>query len=126
MIIDLASDFIDLGTTLEEKQNHLNAVCIAWNISILPKDARKMALTHFLSAYKENNPLEEDCNIKNIERDMKLLISKKIRKFPNAITPIEYARITENDDEYRILVASSPSTKQPLSTGNSAGSINKH
>ena len=49
MIIDLASDYIELGSTLEEKQSHLNVVCIAWNISILPKSARKMALTHFFS-----------------------------------------------------------------------------
>ena len=127
MIIDLASDFIELGTTLDEKQNHLNAVCIAWNISILPRSIRKKALIDFLAAYKEANPGDDEDNIKDIERDIELLIREKIRKFPNAVTPIEHAKITENDNEYRIVVASSSKIKHPLQTGNLASStIVKH
>ena len=41
MIIDFASDYIHLGETIEEKQNYLNAACIAWNIALLPKNRRK-------------------------------------------------------------------------------------
>ena len=115
MLIDLASDYMEIGTTLEEKQNHLNVVCIAWNISLLPENARDEALAHFLMAYKENNPLDEDANIRNIKQDMELLISKKISQFPNAATPIEYARITEDDDEYKILVATSPGSPASFS-----------
>ncbi len=126
MIIDLASDFIELGPTLEEKQNHLNAVCIAWNISILPKIARKMALIDFLTTYKNNNPDDDVENIKDIERDIELLIKEKIRMFPNAVTPIDHAKITENVNEYRIVVASSVKAEQPL-TGNPASfTIMKH
>jgi hypothetical protein len=56
MIIDLASDFIELGATLEEKQSHLNAVCIAWNISILPTNIREQALTHFVTVHGPARP----------------------------------------------------------------------
>jgi predicted transcriptional regulator YheO len=114
MIIDLASDYIELGSTLESKQNHLNVVCIAWNISILPERNRKMALTHFLANYKKNNPDNDEDNMKNIQHDMELLIEEMIRRFPNAVTPIEHAKITENDTEYSIVVASLPITKQLL------------
>ena len=120
MIIDLASDYIELGSTLESKQNHLNVVCIAWNISILPERNRKMAITHFLANYKKNNPGDDEKNMKNIERDMELLIEEKIRRFPHFTTPIEYATISENDSEYRIVVASSPTRTKPIKPSNLA------
>jgi hypothetical protein len=127
MIIDLALDFIELGSTLEEKQNYLNAASIAWNISILPASVRKKALIEFLATYKQNNPKDDEDNIRNIERDMELLIKKKIRTFPNVFTPIEHAKITENDGEYKIVVASSANKKQSLAPGNPAiSTIIKH
>jgi len=93
MVIDLASDYIERGSTLEEKQSYLNVVCIAWNISILPKSVRKVALIDFLTTYKTNNPNDNESNINDIKRDIGLLITEKIRMFPNAVTPIEHAEI---------------------------------
>lgn len=128
MVIDLASDYIERGSTLEEKQSYLNVVCIAWNISILPKKSvRKVALIDFLTTYKTNNPNDNKSNINDIKRDIGLLITEKIRMFPDAVMPIEHAEIKENDNEYRIVIASSVITPQPLPTGNSASStITKH
>ena len=123
MIIDLASDFIELGANLEEKQNHLNAVCAAWNIAVFPKGARKKALNIFLTTYKKNNPRDDERNIRNIERDMELLIKEKIRMFPNVNTPIDHAKITENGNEYRIVVASSAKPEQAQSTSDLASSF---
>jgi hypothetical protein len=123
MIISLASDFIELGKSIDEKQDHLNAVCVAWNISILPKSDRKKALRDFLATYKKNNPEEDGDNIANIEHDMELLIKEKIRMFPNVITSIDHAKITENANEYRIVVASSVKTERQRPIGNTASSI---
>jgi hypothetical protein len=118
MIIDLAWDFIELGTTLEEKQSHLNIACIAWNISILPTYIREQALAHFLVEYKKNNPSDDEGNINNIKRDMELLIKEKIRKFPSVKKPIEHAKILENDAEYRITVILSTERNQSLESDN--------
>jgi len=127
MIIDLASAFIELGATLEEKHSYLNAVCIAWNISILPANIRGQALANFLVEYKKNNPSEDEGNIKNIKSNMDLLIEKKIKKFPSVTKPIEHARITENDAEYRITVILSTERNQSLTPDNLAHSgITKH
>jgi hypothetical protein len=127
MIIDLASDYIERGATLEEKQNYLNVACVAWNISILPESVRKPALTAFLTNYKKNNPDDDEENIKNIERDLELLIREKIRMFSYAVTPIEHATIREDDNEYRIIIASSARTDQPPTTDHSANStLTKH
>ena len=103
MIIDFASDYIHLGKTNEEKQNYLNAACVAWNISILPKNIRKKALSDFLATYKKNNPYK---NINDIKNDMKLLIKEKVRMFPNVKIGISHATITETDNEYRIIATS--------------------
>jgi hypothetical protein len=124
MIIDLASDYIDLGSTLEEKQNYLNVVCIAWNISLFPEKSEKAALAHFLDNYKKNNPTESEKNIQNIKRDMEFLIQKKRSLFLNSKSPIEYAKITENDVEYKITVAYLPkTTRDPI---NDYSNITKH
>lgn len=127
MIIDLASDFIELGATLEEKQSYLNAVCIAWNISILPTNIREQALTHFLTEYKKNNPDEDETSINNVKSDMELLIKEKIKKFPSATKPIEHAKITEDDSEYRITVFLSTEDNQSLAPDDLAHSgITRH
>ena len=124
MIIDLASDYIDLGSTLDEKQNYLNVVCIAWNISLFPERAEKDALAHFLDNYKKNNPTESEENIQNIKRDMEFLIRKKRSLFPDSKSAIEYAKITENDVEYKITVAYLPkTTSAPM---DDYSSITKH
>ena len=102
MILDFASTYIHLGETLEEKQNYLNAACIAWNISLLPEDERGLALSKFLTNYKISNP---DYDIEDIKHDMELLIKKKLRLFPNVNIPIAYAVIRETDTEYKVLAA---------------------
>ncbi len=127
MIIDFASDFIDLGATLEEKQSYLNAACIAWNISILPANIREKALAHFLDEYKNSNPSEDEDNIKNVKSDMELLIKEKIKKFPSVTKSIEHAKITENDTEYRITIISSTERNQSLTSDNlDYSGITKH
>jgi hypothetical protein len=127
MIIDLASDFIEIGTTLEEKQSYLNVACIAWNISILPVEIREQALAHFLIEYKKNNPREDEDNINNIKSDMELLIKEKINKFPSVTKPIEHAKITENDTEYRITVILSTERSQSITSDDLAHSgITRH
>ncbi|WP_323697055.1 hypothetical protein [Thiorhodovibrio litoralis] len=108
MIIDLAADYIDLGSTLEEKQNYLNVLCVAWNIAILPKSLRKEALDEFSANYKIKNPNDTDENIANILRDIQLLIDEKVRMFPETFSYIEYSEIKHKNDGYAIRVASRP------------------
>jgi len=108
MIIDLAADYIDFGSTLEEKQNYLNVLCVAWNIAILPESLRKEALDEFSANYKMKNPNDTDENIANIQSDIQLLIDEKVRMFPEISSYIEYSEIKIKDDGYAIRVASRP------------------
>mgnify|MGYP001809889002 CR=1 FL=1 len=55
---------------------------------------------------------------------MEFLIQKKRSLFPNSKSPIEYAKITENDVEYKITVAYLPkTTSAPM---DDYSSITKH
>ncbi len=40
MILDVAAQFIELGSSEAERQTNLDIACKAWNLSILPKSKR--------------------------------------------------------------------------------------
>ena len=104
MIIEFAGDYINLGDTVEEMQNYLNVSCIAWNISLLPKNERKAAVDLFINNYMKTNP--NDSNFYNVQQDIELLIKNKCKYFPNEKYPIESAQVKECEDEYKITVFS--------------------
>ena len=106
MIIEYASDYINLGNTLEEKQSYLNAACSAWNIAILTKEERKKALDNFIEHYKKINPDADDTDMDNARHDMELLIKEKMRLYPNVKRTIAGAEITNDKGKERIVVAS--------------------
>ena len=106
MIIEYASDYIELGNTLVEKQSYLNAACSAWNIALLKKGERQKALDNFLEQYKKINPDADDTDMYNARHDIGLLIEEKIRLYPNEKRTIAGAEITNDKGNERIVVAS--------------------
>jgi len=113
MIIEYASEYINLGDTLEEKQSYLNAACSAWNIAILKKEERQKALDDFIEQYKNVNPDADDTDTDNARHDIGLLIKEKIRLYPNVKKTIAGAEITNDKGKERIVVASiSPHVEQ--------------
>ena len=104
LIINYASDYINLGDTLEEKQSYLNAACSAWNIALLKKEERQKALDNFIEHYKKINPGADDAD--NARHDMELLIKEKIRLYPNVKKIIAGAEIINDKGQDRIVVAS--------------------
>ena len=106
MIIDFASDYIDLGETIENKQDYLNVACIAWNIAVLPAHQRQTALSDFLIEYKTLNHDETD--VGHVKHDMELLIQQKLKLFPHIKASIVQARIRDSGNTYRIVAAALP------------------
>jgi hypothetical protein len=103
MIFEFASNYIHLGETIEEKQNYLNAACIAWNISILPPNAKQKALSDFLKQYHLQNP---EYSVADIQQDIEILMKEKTRLFPDVKIPIVSAIIQKDNETYKILAAS--------------------
>jgi RNA-splicing ligase RtcB len=110
LIVEYASDYINLGETTEEMQNYLNGACTAWNIANLPDRIREKALRQAAEKYLKMNP-----GIKSAENylhDMKILIQKKLQMFPNIRKTIVNAFVEQlNDDRYRINVISTNDPK---------------
>jgi hypothetical protein len=104
MLIEYASDYINLGDNLEEKQSYLNGACTAWNIALLKKEERKKALESFIEEYKATNPGIDDAD--NVLHDMELLIKEKLRLYPDVKKIIKEARIMDDKGKNRIVVTS--------------------
>ena len=105
LIAEYASDYINLGETAEDRQSFLNGACTAWNIANLPDHLRDTALQQTAQNYKEMNPGIAD--VESYLHDMRILIQKKLRMFPNIRKTIVNAFIEPvNDTQYRIRVVS--------------------
>lgn len=110
LIVEYASDYINLGDTAEERQSFLNGACTAWNIANLPDHLRNTALQQTAQDYKEMNPGIVD--VESYLHDMRILIQKKLRMFPNIRKTIVSAFIEPiNDTQYRIRVVSTDHPK---------------
>jgi len=56
MISEMASNFISIGKTPEEKQNRLAAVCSAWNMALVSPKRRRRQLDQYIVEYRRFNP----------------------------------------------------------------------
>jgi len=111
LIVEYASDFINMGENTEERQSLLNSACSAWNVAVLPERLRQEALRHNIEEYKRLNPGIDDAD--NLIHDMQLLIQKKLQMFPKVNKVIVDAFIEPiNDTQYRINVVSTDDPKQ--------------
>ncbi len=101
MILDVAAQFIELGSSEEERQTHLDIACKAWNISILPKIKRNREYNNYLDEMKSR--INDNQIIKFFKEDLDGLIKAKLELYPNEIKPIIPARLENIDsNQYRV------------------------
>ncbi len=111
MIAQMASDYISMGDTTEERQSYLNSACTAWNIAVLPEHQREEALLRYIEAYKNANPGIDDED--NLLHDARILIKKKLELFPTVKTVIINAHLAQLEGKkYQIIVASTDNPGQ--------------
>jgi len=106
MAWEFAGEFIQLGETLEDKQNRLNAACSAWNIACNPPKAHKSLLNQYVKGYQSYNPDATDEQLSDIRSDMEKLIQNKLSLFPAVRKPIVGAQISRVAGQDRIDVVS--------------------
>jgi hypothetical protein len=104
MVVLFAAYYIDMGDTVEERQNYLNSACTAWNIAVLDERERPTRLEEHLSLYQQINPDSSDAE--NLKHDMELLIQEKLRLFPHVKKVIMSAEIKEKDGKQSVVVGS--------------------
>ena len=110
MVAAFASDYINMGETMEKKQSYLNSACTAWNIAILDERERSTRLEEYLSLYQRLNPDVND--VEEFRHDMELLIQEKLRLFPHVEKVIMSAEIKEIDGKQIVSIASTTTPSQ--------------
>jgi hypothetical protein len=105
LISEYASDYINMGEDTEKRQSYLNGACTAWNIAVLSENLREEALRRAIESYKKMNPGSDD--VENFEHDLRILIQKKLKMFPDNKRVIVDAMIEPiSETKYQINIAS--------------------
>jgi hypothetical protein len=112
LIWEYAGDFLQMGETLQQKQNLLNAACSAWAIACGPLQHRKKGLDRYMESYQRSNPNADEAHLVGVRDNMEKLIEQKLKMFPNDLRIIVGARVLAADDGTRIEIASMPADSQ--------------
>lgn len=108
MILKVASKYIFMGRTLEEKQNILNLACTAWNYSLLPNEERESSLHRYIEEVRLANPQIEKDECDDLQNIITVLIQDKIRLFPYVHYKMRNAKIVKKGGEEVVTVISDP------------------
>lgn len=106
MVLEMAEGFLSVGDTIEERQNRLNAAASAWNMACASPEVGEYQLQQFGKEYLRFNPATSPADLANIIKDMKSLINRKLKMFPNDKRLIVSARSVKVGSHFRIEVAS--------------------
>jgi hypothetical protein len=109
IISEYAGEFLSGGADLNEKQNHLNCACTAWNIALCPKKEIEQKINEVVSYYGKNNPGVNDSS--NYRHNLKQLIERKIELYPDVRKTVVEAIIKEHNRNFQIMIASMPLSK---------------
>ncbi len=104
MILDVAAQFIELGSSEEERQAHLDVACKAWNLSILPKSRRNKEYKKYISEMRAK--INDKEIMKWFKEDLDGLIQAKLDLYPDENKPIISAKL-ENIDSGQYQVTAS-------------------
>ena len=104
MIQAVGNDLNMLGETAEKRENYLQTVCVAWNISCLPESTREQNIKKFVTDFQAMNQCSDE-NIRNFEHSVRLVIEEKLRLYPDAMIEIIESSLEEigGKDQIKIL-----------------------
>ena len=106
MISEMAAGFLNVGDTIGERQNRLNAACNAWNLACRSPDVRQRQFEQFRESYLRFNPATSSVDLANMFKDIELLIERKLKMFPDDRRQVVNARVVMNGPKFRIEVVS--------------------
>ena len=105
MILEMGAGIVDVGETVDDRQNRLNATCTAWNMACASSVVRQKQLEQYREGYLRHNPATSPTDLANIIKDMELLIDRKLKMFPNDKRQIVSARSVRIGTNFRIEIA---------------------
>ncbi len=104
MILDVAAKIIELGSSEEERQTHLDIACKAWNLSILPKSKGNKEYHNYLNEMRAK--LKDKEIMKWLKKDIDGLIKAKIDLYPDEKKAIISAKLKNvGSGQYQVTAA---------------------
>jgi hypothetical protein len=94
MIQAVGNDLIMLGETAEKRENYLQTVCVAWNISCLPESTKEQNIHKFVTDFRKMNKSSDE-NTANFEHSVRSIIEEKIKLYPDVHIEIVDASLEE-------------------------------
>lgn len=104
--MDFSKGYIDPENDLETKQNLLRSAASAWNIACADEAYRTKSIKNYLKTYKKMNPSASKTDIKDLEKDLKLLIKQKIELYPHEQIQIMDVKAEMKDGKLHVTVLS--------------------
>ena len=101
MIWEFAGDFIRMAETPEQRQNHLNAACSAWNMASNPP-VRGKVVDQYMREYERLNAHADRASLADVRSDLEKLIRRKLEMFPGDLRQIVDAQLVRVGDKDRI------------------------
>ena len=109
MIWEFAGNFMRMAETPEQRQNHLNAACSAWNMACNPT-AMEKSLDQYVREYQRSNANANPADLADVRSDMKKLIQRKLEMFPGDLRQIVDVQLVRVGDKDRIEAVSATFT----------------
>jgi len=106
MISEMAAGFLDVGDSVRQRQNRLNAACTAWNMACKSPKARQRQLEQYSKEYFRVNPATTPIDLADIVKDLESLVERKLKMFPDDLRQVVNATVVKIGDDYRIEVVS--------------------
>ena len=104
ILLEYASDYISMGSTLQQKQAYLDSAVLAWTLSLLPEREREEQMHARVKELEALNPGSKNMDI--LRHNLPILIERKLAKFPQIKKLIINAQISIVDGKECLNVAS--------------------
>ena len=105
MLLKVGADFIQLGETIESRENNLRLVASAWNMACHEKPLREKHIKDAISVYSKLNKSDKS-KAKAYESNLRQLIKQKLALFPFEKVQIVNVRISQENEQEKVWVSS--------------------
>lgn len=105
MLIKVGSEFIQFGSTIEQRENNLRIVASAWNMACHEELLREKYIQDAIMVYTRINNSDTE-HKEAYEHALRQLISRKLALFPSEMVQIINVRMYEEDGKEQIWATS--------------------
>jgi len=105
VLLTLGEGYIQMGETIQQRENHLRSVVTAWNIACLKPSVRDRAIRGAVAGFEQANA-GHDVDTGVYAENLRKLIARKLKLFPGITAQVLDARIFGEKGQERVMAVS--------------------